>query len=520
MILSPANQRQLDELFADQDRLLTLLDRKDFTKQSRDWILSLERKWIRYPSLYEMIDESISQAKRHLSHYWKNEEETAHPERRGKRCSSPDSQEEIERQQPQLRQEKYLEGKAPRTAATLFIPTEQNIRLFYESQGLIGEEATRELLLYAALGKVHTGIESLSGGGKSFLLNRFLKALPEGSYEAIQQISEKALFNDLPGYKKVEVNNRMVYRKEMKYLVATEYQKVINNHFLEEVVKNIAEGEPSTYIKTNKSGNGTDHFELLAACVMYTYAINNPQAKNKRQNAEMARRFLILHTDISTEHIDQVRSEQSERDFKSPLEFDPGYFKRHMNQCLSRDDEIINPFLPYLEEILPSRLKANIKRLSFMPYLEKLIGGCTLFHYAERSAEGKNLFATIYDTAHTLSLDQNLIENNIQGLSVVERHILDTMETEREYSPEEISGFLPVFDRKQTVVEEALTYLQEELQQLQLTSSGTYIKKQEERVMFDLNKAYESARNYMEGQYPAVAEEWKKTCLQELEELL
>ncbi len=519
MILSPANQRRLDELFADQDRLLTILDKKNFTKQSRDWVLSLERKWKQYPSLYEMIDESIGQAKNCFSHYWENEEAAVHSERSEKHRSCPVSQEEVKGHQ-QLRQEKYLERKVRQTAPTLFIPTVQDIGLFYESQGLVGEESTRELLLYAALGKVHTGIESLSGGGKSFLLDKFLEALPEGSYEAIQQISEKALFNDLASYKKGEANNSIVYRKEIKYLVATEYQKVISNHFLEEVIKNIAEGKPSTYSRTNKSRDGTDHFELRAECVMYTFAINNPQARNKRQNAEIARRFLILHTDISTEHIEQVRSEQAERKLKSPLEFNPDYFKQHLSQCLSRDEEVINPFLPYLEEILPSRLKANIKRLSFMPYLEKLIGGCTLFHYAERPTAGKNLFGTIYDTAHTLSLDQSLIENNIQGLSVVERHILDTMETAREYSPEEISGFLPIFDGKQIVVEEALTYLQEELRQLQLSPSGAYIKGQEERVVFDLNKAYESARTYMERQYPAVAEPWKKRCLKELEELL
>lgn len=575
MAIFPRDLPEVHQFYLDQDELASRLRREDRSPDFLPWALHCEKKWKKeQPALYRTsMREHIEAVKEYLGEQADGPGSTRtrspkngsnngsnHRSNSVEGCSAEVS--DTGAQEPEFgsaagsnrgsalpaittpfppsttAKVKALQAK-PKPATTKVSSsslTVEDIGFFYESQGLVGEEASRELLLYAALGKVHVGIESLSGGGKTFLLDTFLKAFPSRSYEVIQQLSEKALFNDDRNYKEVEVEGKILQRKEMGYLITTEYQKVMNNPFVEEVVKNIAEGKPSRYTRTNKSRDGTETLELIAHCLIYTFAINNKQAKNKRQDAEVARRFLILHTDISEEHIDQVSQEKSQQNFKAPCEFDLEYFRHHIDGCLalSTDSTIINPFLPYLEEILPAHLKSNIKRMSFMPYLGKLISGCTLFHHAERpraknnienadgasSANTQYLFSTLYDTAHTLSLDQSLVENNIQGLSVAERKILDALETEREYSEEEIFAFLPTFPGKAAVVDAAIAYLHEELRQLRLTKPGHYVKEREERMMFDVERALGSARAYMEQHYPTIAKQWKKTCQQELEELL
>ncbi len=293
---------------------------------------------------------------------------------------------------------------------SLSIPSPQLIHDFYEAQGIVGEEKNRELLLYGALAKANLGIESLAGSGKSALLYALLQAFPKESYKIIHQATGKSLFNN------PERNN-------VKFWIIPELQKIFTQD-IEDLLKNLTEGVSATYTRTNASRNGVDSFEIEKKAVLYSFAITNKHLKER--DDEFYRRFIILHTDISRQQNQEVARKFAERDFteKKGEKIDNSLPQR-IAVALDFKGEVKNPFLRYIVESLPTEISGQMRFRSSVKYLHSLVAGCTLFYSPQLGAEEKVLFSTLQDNLRVMELYGDVLVDNLYGLSVVERAILD-----------------------------------------------------------------------------------------------
>ncbi len=498
-MMSPAVKQQYYEFYQDQERLLS--------SPSLELAAQLERKWKKLePSLYRVLQEDIERVRHQPA-------ELSPVEKSGKPL--PTIRPALTAEKPAMK--KLLPAPAAQQQVPpLYQPTVNDISLFFDRQGVVGEEATRQLLLYAALGKVHVGIESLPGCGKTTLLFALKEALPPPSYKLLQQASEKALFND-PDLR----------RGKIDYLMITEYQKVIANPQVEEIVKNLAEGISSTYIRTNSRRTGIEKLEIKVGTLLYTFAITNKHAKSKEQDGELARRFLVLHTDISKEQNERVVDEKALRRLQGEAEPDTTEltgqetteFQQYIARCVARPYSVQNLFFPMILRQLPEELRQHAKMRTFEGYLQKLVTGSTLFHHAGRPGEGTIRYSTISDNLRVLTLDPYLIPNNIHKISAVERALFNSMELGQEYSEEQLVESLLGFDDRGAVVRKGMERLQQ-LGYLKEIAPKAYLREKADHVMFDWEEVYEKSKQGLADLPAALAERLQQCCQQELEELL
>ena len=372
-----------------------------------------------------------------------------------------------------------------------FPPPPQLIHDFYEAQGIVGEEKNRELLLYGALAKANLGIESLAGSGKSALLYALLQAFPKESYKIIHQATGKSLFNN------PERNN-------VKFWVIPELQKIFTQD-IEDLLKNLTEGVSATYTRTNARRDGVDSFEIKKKAVIYSFAITNKHLKER--DDEFYRRFIILHTDISRQQNQEVAKKFAERDFteKKGEKIDNSLPQR-IAVALEFNGEVKNPFLPYIVESLPSEISGQMRFRSSVKYLHSLVAGCTLFYSPHLQEGRKMLFSTLEDTKRVLALYEEVLVDNLYGLSVVDRALLNLTSE----SPKTKNEILMAFQENYGEVARVFHQSLDRLVAVGLVNreEDYHSRKNLSLPTFESEKAISAADSLMKAHYPLQRDEW------------
>lgn len=322
-----------------------------------------------------------------------------------------------------LKADETQKRKKNRDRTNNFVPTVEAIDNYFESEGLVGEKKTRELLIYGVLARSNLGIESLSGSGKSALLYALIHALPNSKYKIIHQASGKSLYED-PEMSQAE------------FWIIPELQKVFSQD-IEEIIKNLTEGVDTTYTRVNKKGTGVDTFNISKKAVIYSFAITNRHLKAR--DDEFYRRFIILPTDISRRQNKEVALKFAETDFQGNGDTGPvNQFKQHLSDSLESKTIVRNPYLEYLVQSLPANISETIRFRTTVKHLQNLIRGCSLYYSKENyltepldshSEQFDNvLFSTFYDNQRVMHLYGQVMFDNIHGVSVVERGLLDLVQ--------------------------------------------------------------------------------------------
>jgi len=382
------------------------------------------------------------------------------------------------------------ENSVPLLPEKRFTPSAESISNFFDYQGVVGEEANCELLLYATLAKNNVGIESLAGSGKSVLLYALLEAIPKERYHIIHQATARSLYQDKEN-------------KNVDFWVIPELQKIFTKD-IEEIIKNLTEGVSTTYTRTNSKRDGVDSFEIKKKAVLYSLAITNKHLKER--DDELARRFIILHTDISknqNKNVALMYAENELFDDNSLSLNNTDLFKKHIAQRLNSNCSIKNPFLPYLVQTFPEKITSQIRFRSSVKYLQNLIQGSTLFYQPEQD---KFIFSTLDDVERVITLYEKVLIDNLYGLSVIDRAVLDLVSE----FPEGISmnNLESNYSEKYPLIEP----LKKSVQKLSLASlinnEGKEIKSDSINIQFDNEKAFGVASMLMEKYFPNHFQEW------------
>lgn len=218
----------------------------------------------------------------------------------------------------------------------------------YSSLGLVGEENNAVLQTIAAVHGMSFGIEGPSGSGKSHLANLLIELLPRGSVYSMELSSKTAEM-----YNCDEINlARMIYVPEL--------QKALKgNPMMMEIIKNLTEGRDA--VRKVRCGNETLEQKITGdKSVIYTFATENLAKKD----AEMARRFFVLSTDVSEEQTRKIMEHLAMGQYginacrRSKIVDEA---KQHIADCINLDARYGNPFAQYLASIMPQTLDMRSK---------------------------------------------------------------------------------------------------------------------------------------------------------------
>lgn len=260
-------------------------------------------------------------------------------------------------------------------------PNLYDVLEYYRSKHVVGEENVCTLQTLGAINKLCFGIESLSGSGKSFLVNALIDLLPEGSVYRMELSSKTAEF-----YQAEQIN-------QCDIIYIPELQKAMSNKLVVEILKNLTEGRSA--IRTVRDQTIRQNLVYTISSdkgVIFTLATENPFKYDK----EFSRRVFILHTDISHEQTDRILKHKAMNRHQSletrvAKDFNP--LKAHIARCLDEDFSYENPFTDYISQQIPR----NIRARSYDDHLFNLINACTKFHHPKRLFGNNVLFVSIGD---------------------------------------------------------------------------------------------------------------------------
>lgn len=228
------------------------------------------------------------------------------------------------------------------------------ITKYFRNNGLVGEESLANLITLAIANNMNTIIEGDSGTGKTYLADTFLKLLPEGSVYELGLSSEQAHWRDVD---KINASS-LIYIPEFQKIVADNSKKTSGKM---EFVKNLGEGKGVKRIITSNNGEGTISFEVVGGKTMLaTTATEN----NFRYDRETQRRFLILETDNSKEHIEDIINNKIYKGTNIDLSDESAYIARDLSSRIeyvkSLDNiHVIKPFLGYFKNAFPIAKKVQ-----------------------------------------------------------------------------------------------------------------------------------------------------------------
>lgn len=284
----------------------------------------------------------------------------------------------------------------PTPTATPFVPYSpslQGLVSFYRDHGLVGEESLAILQTLGAISKLHFGIESLSGSGKSYTIDILLDLLPKDSVYTMELSSATAEF-----YNAAEINRRpLIYIPELQKAMRT------NRELTTEILKNLTEGKAARRKVRNQKEQSVDELVITPGKgVMFTLAVEN----DFKYDDEFSRRVFVLRTDVSQEQTERILQatalgQQGARR-KSPQRYSE--LRNHIAYCLSHDEfDFINPFAEYVAQQIP----ATIRSRSYGNYLFRLMNSSAKFHMQERTKEGITLVLNLQDVYNIQQLYWN-----------------------------------------------------------------------------------------------------------------
>lgn len=223
-----------------------------------------------------------------------------------------------------------------------------------------------------------------SGSGKSALAYKLLALVPDSQVYTLGMASDTAVFSDYAAINRAKI------------VFAPEIQKALSkkNSIIEEFVKDITEGMDSTRKKTGRDGVVIEYIITKDKLFMTTCAFENDWYQSKR--TELLRRLLVLQTTSDREHIEEVVSYQLQ--CRSPLAKSRVFpraklqnLQAHVQACMSKSVEVLDPFTSALCDYLPKTPKA----LGYNSHYLSLLNGLVKFDMNNVAREGDVLFAGI-----------------------------------------------------------------------------------------------------------------------------
>ena len=258
-----------------------------------------------------------------------------------------------------------------------------NLLAYYQSRGVIGEGSLCILQALCAANRISFGVEGASGSGKTFVLDALLGLLPDEAVYRVGLSSDNAIFNDTE-----KLNNaEFVYIPELQKAMGKKTGSTV------EAIKDLTEGKDAVRVVTAKKGKCSESRIRKGKAIIYTLAAEN----RFRKDVETRRRFVVLHTDITAQHVGDVLAKKAEsRCSYAEEQFSEGDFdalKSHLWECCIAEYLFKDPFSVYMARHIP-----NIpKSVGFVDHYYALLDACAKFNYPKRAEFAGQMFLSLED---------------------------------------------------------------------------------------------------------------------------
>lgn len=384
-------------------------------------------------------------------------------------------------------------------------PTLVDILDYYKYKGVVGEESISILQTLGAINKLCFGLESLSGSGKSYVVENLLDLIPEDMVYRMEMSSKTAEM-----YQADEINKR-------KIIYLPELQKAMksNNPIIIEILKGLTEGKDVTRKVRNQSTKSIDEYVINGdKGVIFTLAVEN----EFKYDAEFSRRVFILQTDVSEDQTDKIlKFKASKRHAVKQNGFGEEDYKKlsaHVKECLEFPDvDYENPFADYIAEQIPRTIRAR----SYDDYLFDLMDASAKFHFKDRFLKDNVLFLNIEDVHSITSLYWNQFCKGLLKIPVLGEEVMELLgEDSQTYSPQEVYNAIkennPGYSFK--MVEKTIDSLVDSgfVEKTDPKSSKSdYVKVKElygVNKQFDWDECWNSGLEFMQQYHPDVVDGW------------
>ena len=273
---------------------------------------------------------------------------------------------------------------------------------YYKSTGIVGEEKNCILMTLSALNGIHFGIVGDSGSGKTKLMGSLIDLLPKNFVYELQLASDQALFND-----RENINGK-------KFIYIPEIQKPFKRKDtpILEIVKTLSENKDVNRKVTLKQGEIIEYRINNGPTLIFTLAFEN----DFKPDIELSRRFVMLYTDTSKEHIEMVLNENA-KSRTEPQRMDVENKKllsNYIKNCIeNKDISFIDVFAEGLTKYVPHLPKT----VGYINHYYKLLDACAKFHNVSRIKENRNIFLDLEDHFLIYNLYHEDFQKAIKQLS-------------------------------------------------------------------------------------------------------
>jgi hypothetical protein len=414
-----------------------------------------------------------------------------------------------------------------------YIPTTRDVVDFFGNCGLVGESENAILLTLAAINKIPAGVESVSGSGKTVLLDIEMLLLPEDKVYRLGLTSNTATMYDFQAVNDSEI----IYVEELQKAMNA------NNPIMIEILKNVTEGKSITRKVYDAVSKKNNNFEIDGdKGFLYSLALEN---KTKKDD-EMDRRVINFMTDISqmqnrkvVKYIGKTRFNKSR--LKIQEESTAKLLREHVATVLSLSKEgVENPFAEFITGMVPVpfvKVRSHIKH-----YLD-LIEGSAKFYFKERLKVKNGYLATMQDIYTIHSLYGKTFNRKVHNLPQLGTEIMQIFDTDTKgwIKNEEKAQQTLFQDEEDGRIHFATTQIHKYLKGEGILLKHTTVQQQcddlveagflgkeqlgkktifyktdnveefEER--FDFTECFKAGYENMKKEYPEMAEEWYQSQL-------
>jgi len=250
---------------------------------------------------------------------------------------------------------------------------------FQRKAGVVGEADTLKLLYLMLTSRVLSrpvsgAVKGPSSAGKSYLIEKTLKAFPESAYHTFSSMSEKALL-----YTQKDFRHRFIYIAEMSG---------VNNDFLEYLLRTLLSEHRLRYETVEKvNGKITPRVVEKDGPTGLIVATTKPTLHPENET-----RLLSLRVDDSAAHVKAIMRSVATR---SRDEADYSEWRALQTWIAGQSNRVVVPYaLPLVELIPPVDIRINRD----VELLLNAIEAHAILHQASRERhEAGNIVATIAD---------------------------------------------------------------------------------------------------------------------------
>ncbi len=250
--------------------------------------------------------------------------------------------------------------------------------------------------IIALAGGMHTMIEGDAGSGKTHVMNSLLRLFPgvlEFGLSSAQAIWHYAQ----------EINNqKIIYIPELQKAVADRSGRV---NGIIEFIKSIGEGRDARRIVTSRNRDGIKEYTVHAGI---TLACTIAHENDFKYDREVARRFLILETKNTPQHIDIILDDKIRRRM-----YDNGSHNCESIEQALKDritgisDEkliVVNPFLPCFRHILPNTKKIQAYADHYLNLMDAHVRFYAPWRVQGESKGKRFVVANVEDVYHVVNM--------------------------------------------------------------------------------------------------------------------